>query len=192
MKLPSTRITTSTGYMVSDCISEEFSRRVIYITDEITDSLAADICCQMNHLAAVSNEDITLWIMSPGGSVTAGLAILDTMNSVECDIKTIVMGQAASMAAVIASSGTKGKRYIGKNAWMMIHQALAGFSGQTTDILRSAQHIEEINNNLYSILARNCDAHIETIARDCDRDYHMNARTAIVYGLVDHIYQSLS
>ena len=184
MKLPSTRITTSTGYMVSDCISEEFSRRVIYITDEIS--------CQMNHLATVSDEDITLWIMSPGGSVTAGLAILDTMNSVECDIRTIVMGQAASMAAVIASSGTKGKRYIGTNAWMMIHQALAGFSGQTTDILRSAQHIEEINNNLYSILARNCGANIETIARDCDRDYHMDARKAIVYGLVDHIYQSLS
>ena len=191
MKSPTTRITTSTGYMASDCVSEEFSRRVIYITEEITDSLAAEICCQMNHLAAVSDEDITLWIMSPGGSVTAGFAILDTMNSVGCDIKTIVMGQAASLAAVIASSGTKGKRYIGQNAGMMIHQALADFSGQTTDILRRAQHIEEINNNLYTILAHNCGASIETIARDCDRDYHMDAKKAIDYGLVDHIYQNL-
>ena len=191
MKSPTTRITTSTGYMASDCVSEEFSRRVIYITEEITDSLAAEICCQINHLAAVSDEDITLWIMSPGGSVTAGFAILDTMNSVECDIKTIVMGQAASMAAVIASSGTKGKRYIGQNAGMMIHQALADFSGQTTDILRRAQHIEEINNNLYTILAHNCGVSIETIAKDCDRDYHMDAEKAIDYGLVDHIYQSL-
>lgn len=191
MKSPTTRITTSTGYMASDCVSEEFSRRVIYITEEITDSLAAEICCQINHLATVSNDDITLWIMSPGGSVTAGFAILDTMNSVECDIKTIVMGQAASMAAVIASSGTKGKRYIGQNAGMMIHQALADFSGQTTDILRRAQHIEEINNNLYTILAHNCGVSIETIAKDCDRDYHMDAEKAIDYGLVDHIYQSL-
>lgn len=191
MKSPTTRITTSTGYMASDCVSEEFSRRVIYIIEEITDSLAAEICCQINHLATVSDDDITLWIMSPGGSVTAGFAILDTMNSVECDIKTIVMGQAASMAAVIASSGTKGKRYIGTNAWMMIHQALAGFSGQTTDILRSAQHIEEINNNLYTILAHNCGKSIETIAKDCDRDYHIDAKKAIDYGLVDHIYQSL-
>lgn len=191
MKLPATRTTTSTGYMASDCVSEEFSRRVIYITEEITDSLAAEICCQINHLAAVSDDDITLWIMSPGGSVTAGFAILDTMNSVECDIKTIVMGQAASMAAVIASSGTKGKRYIGQNAGMMIHQALADFSGQTTDILRRAQHIEEINNNLYTILAHNCGVSIETIAKDCDRDYHMDAEKAIDYGLVDHIYQSL-
>ena len=134
MTVPTTRTATTTGYMTCDCLSEEFSRRRIYITEEITDPMAASICCQINHLASLSNDDITLWVMSPGGSVSAGSAILDTMNACGCDFRTIVMGTAASMAAVIASSGTNGKRYIGSNSGMMIHQALGGFSGQTADI----------------------------------------------------------
>lgn len=188
MFIPTTRIATAAGYMTSDCLSEEFSCRRIYITEEITNSMAAEICCQINHLAALSNEDITLWIMSPGGSVSAGSAILDTMNTCGCDFKTIVMGTAASMAAVIASSGTKGKRYIGANSGMMIHQALGGFSGQTADILRTAQHIEKTNKRLYEILARNCGVSVQQIAVDCDRDYHLNAEEAIAYGLADHIF----
>ena len=188
MSIPTTRIATAAGYMTSDCLSEEFSCRRIYITEEITNSMAAEICCQINHLAALSNEDITLWIMSPGGSVSAGSAILDTMNTCGCDFKTIVMGTAASMAAVIASSGTKGKRYIGANSGMMIHQALGGFSGQTADILRTAQHIEKTNKRLYEILARNCGVSVQQIAVDCDRDYHLSAEEAIAYGLADHIF----
>ena len=188
MSIPTTRIATAAGYMTSDCLSEEFSCRRIYITEEITNSMAAEICCQINHLAALSNEDITLWIMSPGGSVSAGSAILDTMNTCGCDFKTIVMGTAASMAAVIASSGTKGKRYIGANSGMMIHQALGGFSGQTADILRTAQYIEKTNKTLYEILARNCGVSVQQIAVDCDRDYHLNAEEAIAYGLADHIF----
>lgn len=188
MSIPTTRIATAAGYMTSDCLSEEFSCRRIYIMEEITNSMAAEICCQINHLAALSNEDITLWIMSPGGSVSAGSAILDTMNTCGCDFKTIVMGTAASMAAVIASSGTKGKRYIGANSGMMIHQALGGFSGQTADILRTAQHIEKTNKRLYEILARNCGVSVQQIAVDCDRDYHLNAEEAIAYGLADHIF----
>ncbi|WP_455502684.1 ClpP family protease [Blautia sp.] len=188
MSIPTTRIATAAGYMTSDCLSEEFSCRRIYITEEITNSMAAEICCQINHLAALSNEDITLWIMSPGGSVAAGSAILDTMNTCGCDFKTIVMGTAASMAAVIASSGTKGKRYIGANSGMMIHQALGGFSGQTADILRTAQYIEKTNKRLYEILARNCGVSVQQIAVDCDRDYHLNAEEAIAYGLADHIF----
>ena len=188
MSIPTTRIATAAGYMTSDCLSEEFSCRRIYITEEITNSMAAEICCQINHLAALSNEDITLWIMSPGGSVSAGSAILDTMNTCGCDFKTIVMGTAASMAAVIASSGTKGKRYIGANSGMMIHQALGGFSGQTADILRTAQHIEKTNKRLYEILARNCGVSVQQIAVDCDRDYHLNAEEAIAYGMADHIF----
>ncbi len=188
MSIPTTRIATAAGYMTSDCLSEEFSCRRIYITEEITNSMATEICCQINHLAALSNEDITLWIMSPGGSVSAGSAILDTMNTCGCDFKTIVMGTAASMAAVIASSGTKGKRYIGANSGMMIHQALGGFSGQTADILRTAQHIEKTNKRLYEILARNCGVSVQQIAVDCDRDYHLNAEEAIAYGLADHIF----
>ena len=188
MSIPTTRIATAAGYMTSDCLSEEFSCRRIYITEEITNLMAAEICCPINHLAALSNEDITLWIMSPGGSVSAGSAILDTMNTCGCDFKTIVMGTAASMAAVIASSGTKGKRYIGANSGMMIHQALGGFSGQTADILRTAQHIEKTNKRLYEILARNCGVSVQQIAVDCDRDYHLNAEEAIAYGLADHIF----
>ena len=188
MSIPTTRIATAAGYMTSDCLSEEFSCRRIYSTEEITNSMAAEICCQINHLAALSNEDITLWIMSPGGSVSAGSAILDTMNTCGCDFKTIVMGTAASMAAVIASSGTNGKRYIGANSGMMIHQALGGFSGQTADILRTAQHIEKTNKRLYEILARNCGVSVQQIAVDCDRDYHLNAEEAIAYGLADHIF----
>lgn len=188
MLTPTTRTVTSAGYMTSDCLSEELCRRRIYITQEITDSMAAEVCCQINHLSAASNEDITLWIMSPGGSVSAGLAILDTMENCGCDIRTIIMGSAASMAAVIASSGTFGKRFIGSNANMMIHQALGGFSGQTADILRTAQHIERINRQLYEILAKNTGMSLQQIATDCDRDYHLNADEAISYGLADHIF----
>lgn len=188
MTIPTTRTATTTGYMTSDCLSEEFSRRRIYITEEITDPMAASICCQINHLASLSNDDITLWVMSPGGSVSAGSAILDTMNACGCDFRTIVMGTAASMAAVIASSGTNGKRYIGSNSGMMIHQALGGFSGQTADILRTAQHIEKVNNRLYGILAANTGMSMEKIVADCDRDYHLNANEAIAYGLADHIF----
>lgn len=188
MTVPTTRTATTTGYMTSDCLSEEFSRRRIYITEEITDPMAASICCQINHLASLSNDDITLWVMSPGGSVSAGSAILDTMNACGCDFRTIVMGTAASMAAVIASSGTNGKRYIGSNSGMMIHQALGGFSGQTADILRTAQHIEKVNNRLYGILAANMGMSMEKIVADCDRDYHLNANEAIAYGLADHIF----
>ena len=187
--MPMTRTTTATGYAASDPISDEYGRRRIYLTTEITDAVAADICCQINQLAAQSDaEDITLWIMSPGGSVSAGLAILDTMNACRCDIRTVVMGCAASMAAVLASSGTKGKRAIGKNGQMMIHQALGGVSGQTVDIIRTANHIQKTNNRLYAILAENTGVSIQQIAADCDRDFYMDASEAISYGLVDSIF----
>jgi ATP-dependent Clp protease protease subunit len=183
---------TAAGYMNSDCLAEEFMRRRIYLIGEITDSLAAEVCCQINHLAALSREEITLWIMSNGGSVSAGAAILDTMASCGCDIRTVVMGSAASMAAVIASSGTKGKRAIGPNASMMIHQASGGVSGQTADILRTAQYVEKVNKRLYEILAANCDVSVQQVAADCDRDYHLNAEEAIKYGLVDHIFSGFA
>lgn len=184
---PTTRITTSSGYAASDCVSEEFSRRRIYIED-ITPEHAADVCRQINQLAAISKDDITLWIQSPGGHVSAGFAILDTMATCGCDIRTVVMGLAASMGAVIASSGTKGKRMIGPNAEIMIHQALGGVSGQTTDILRTANHIQKVNNRLYTILAQNTGKDIAQISADCDRDYFLDAEESIAYGLVDCIF----
>ena len=186
--MPMTRTITATGYATSDPISDEYGRRRVYITAEINDNVAANICCQINQLAAQSDEDITLWIMSPGGSVSAGLAILDTMKACRCDIRTVVMGCAASMAAVIASSGTRGKRAIGKNGQMMIHQALGGVAGQTVDIIRTANHIQKTNNRLYAILAENTGTSIQQIATDCDRDYYLDATEAISYGLADSIF----
>lgn len=106
MPMPTTKAVTAAGYMTSDCLSEEFSRRRIYITGEICDALAAEVCCQINHLAAVSNEDITLWIMSPGGSVSAGLAILDTMKNCGCDIQTVVIAGKHCFATVLLSEGS--------------------------------------------------------------------------------------
>ena len=188
MALPLTKTTTAAGYMTSDCLSEEFSRRRIYIVGEITDMMAAEVCCQINQLSATSNDDITLWIHSPGGSVAAGLAIIDTMNTCGCTCRTIAMGCVASMAAVIASSGAKGQRAIGKNAELMIHQALGGVSGQTTDLLRSVNHIQKVNDKLYAILAKNSGVSMEKIAADCDRDYYLDSHEAITYGLVDHIF----
>lgn len=187
--LPKVIITSPSGYMDSDCLSEEFSRRRIYIEGKITDESAFETCIQINQLASASKDDITLWIKSIGGEVSAGLAILDTMSTCGCEFRTIVMGSAASMAAVIASSGTKGKRYIGANAEMMIHQALGGVSGQTKDILLTANHIRKINNRLYTILAHNTGKTVKKISSDCDRDYFLDAEEAIKYGLVDQIFE---
>ena len=185
---PLVKITGPEGYMATDCFSEEFSRRIIYITEDITSKLSSEVCSQINQLVAMSDEDITLWIQSPGGSVTAGFAILDTMEACGCDICTIVMGSAASMAAVLASSGTKGKRYVGRNAEMMIHQALGGVSGQTADILRTASRIQKTNERLYGILAANTGRSVEQIAADCDRDYFLDSAECIEYGLADKVY----
>ena len=119
----------------------------------------------------------------------AGMAILDTMDACGCDISTVVMGVAASMGAVLASSGTKGKRFIGSNAEMMIHQALGGASGQTADILRTAEHIQRINKRLYNILAKNTGKSYKKICADCDRDYYLDSQAAINYGLADEIFE---
>lgn len=187
--VPTIKVATSSGMMASDIYSEEYARRKIYITGEITDALSADVCAQISALASQSKEDITLIIQSPGGSVSAGMAILDTMDTCGCDISTVVMGVAASMGAVLASSGTKGKRFIGSNAEMMIHQALGGASGQTADILRTAEHIQRINKRLYNILAKNTGKSYKKICADCDRDYYLDSQTAINYGLADKIFE---
>lgn len=186
--IPTAKVITQSGIMTSDVYSEEFSRRRIYITGMIDDGLSSDVCAQINHLASLSNEDIVLVIQSPGGSVTAGNAILDTMIACKCDISTVVLGEAASMGAVLASSGTKGKRYIGANSEMMIHQALGGASGQTADILRTADHIKKVNKKLYTLLANSTGKSYAQICDDCDRDYFLDSQEAIEYGLVDHIF----
>lgn len=190
MNTPTCVTSTVSGYMQIDSFSGEFSRRIIYLYGEITDDRAVEICCQINHLAALSGDDITLWIMSPGGDVNAGWGIIDTMKSCGCDVRTVAMGNVASMGAVIASSGTKGKRYIGPNAGMMIHQALGGMSGQVSDIIRTARHFEKENKRLCETLAENSGRmSVSQIEADCDRDYYMNAGEAISYGLADHIFR---
>lgn len=186
--IPATKVTTQSGIMTSDVYSEEFSHRRIYLTGTIDEGMSADVCAQINHLASLSREDIVLVIQSPGGSVTAGNAILDTMRACACDISTVVLGEAASMGAVLASSGTKGKRYIGPNSEMMIHQALGGASGQTADILRTADHIKKVNRRLYTVIADNTGKSYAQICEDCDRDYFLDSGEAIAYGLVDHIF----
>lgn len=187
--IPTTRRITQTGIVSSDVYSDEFSlNRRIYLTGLIEDSTAADICAQINHLATQGKDDIYLIIQSPGGSVTAGMAILDTMNGCKCDICTIVNGSAASMGAVLASSGTKGKRLIGRNAEMMLHQPLGGAQGQASDIERTAAHILKTKKKLHTILAENTGVPYEQICIDCDRDYYLDSQEAINYGLVDRIF----
>ncbi len=187
--IPTTKRITQTGVVSSDVYSDEFTfNRRIYLTGPIEDSNAADICAQINHLAAQGNDDIYLIIQSPGGSVTAGMAILDTMNACKCDICTIVNGSAASMGALLASSGTKGKRYIGPNAEMMLHQPLGGAQGQASDIERTAAHIVKTKKKLHTILAENTGVPYEQICIDCDRDYYLDAQEAIDYGLIDHFF----
>ena len=187
--IPTIQTINSNGISHSDIYSNEYSRRRIYLTGQIDDSMASDICAQLNHLASESNDDIYLIINSPGGSVSAGMAIFDTMYTSKCDIQTIVMGEAASMGAFLASSGTKGKRYIGENAEMMIHQPLGGVSGQASVIERTAAHISRVKKKLHTILAKNTGQPYEKITEDCDRDYYLDSEEAIEYGLVDSIFK---
>lgn len=186
--IPTTKIVTQSGIMTSDTYSEEFSKRRIYLTGQIDEQMASDVCAQINHLASQNDDEIYLIIQSPGGSVSAGLSILDTMNTCKCDICTVVMGEAASMGALLASSGTKGKRMIGKNAEMMIHQPLGGTSGQASDIERTATHIVKIKNKLHKILSQNTGQSYKQICTDCDRDFWLDAEESIEYGLVDQIF----
>lgn len=186
--IPTTKLATLSGMMSSDVYSEEYSRRHVYITGEITDTLSMEVCAQIHHLAALNHEDIFLVIQSPGGSITAGNAILDAMSTCKCDICTVVMGEAASISAVLASSGTKGKRYIGANSDMMIHQALGGVNGQATDILRTADHIKSVNKKIHMLIAKNTGKSYPQVCKDCDRDYYLDSQEAIEYGLADHIF----
>ena len=187
--VPTTKITTQSGMMTSDIYSEEYAQRRVYLTGQINDELASDICAQINYLASGSKEDIYLIIQSPGGSVSAGLAIYDTVNTCGCDVRTVVMGEAASMGALLASSGTKGKRYVGESAEMMIHQPLGGANGQAADIERTAAHIVKTRDKLHKILSKNTGKAFEQINKDCDRDHWLDADAAIEYGLVDKIFK---
>ena len=148
------------------------------------------IIAQLLHLEGKDPEkDISLYINSPGGSVTAGMGIYDTMNYIKCDVQTICVGMAASMGAFLLSSGAKGKRFSLPNSEIMIHQPLGGAQGQASDIAIQAEHILKIKKRMNSILASNCNQPLEKIEKDVDRDHYMTAEEALKYGLIDRIFE---
>ena len=179
---------TSRGERRFDIFSRLLNDRIIVLSDEVNDATASLVVAQLLFLEGQDSEkDISLYINSPGGSVSAGLAIYDTMQYIKCDVSTICMGMAASMGAFLLSSGAKGKRYALPNSEIMIHQPLGGTKGQASDIAIEAEHILKIKNNLNKILAENTGKDIETIALDTDRNNWMSAEEAAAYGLVDKV-----
>ncbi len=182
---------TSRGERSYDIFSRLLSDRIIVLSDEVNDATASLVVAQLLFLEGQDAEkDISLYINSPGGSVTAGLAIYDTMKYIKCDVSTICMGMAASMGAFLLSSGTKGKRFALPNSEIMIHQPLGGAQGQATDIQIAADHIQRTKQNLNKILAENTGKPIDVIAKDTDRDNWLTAQEAMEYGLVDKVLTS--
>ena len=180
---------TGRGERSYDIYSRLLEDRIIFLTGEINDAVANNIVAQLIYLEGKDpTKDISLYINSPGGSVSAGFAIYDTMNYIKCDVCTICVGMAASMGAVLLSSGAKGKRYALPNSEIMIHQPLGGFQGQASDIKIHADHIMKTRKLLNKILSENSGVPIEKIEKDTDRDNYMSAEEAKKYGLVDKIY----
>ena len=179
---------TSRGERSYDIFSRLLNDRIIMLSEEVNDNSASIIIAQLLFLESEDpGKDIQLYINSPGGSVTAGLAIYDTMQYVRPDVSTICIGMAASMGAFLLSSGAKGKRYALPNAEIMIHQPSGGSQGQATDIQIQAEHILNTKKRLNGILAVNSGQPVEKVAQDCERDYFMGAQEAQDYGLIDHI-----
>ncbi len=181
---------TNRGERSYDIFSRLLNDRIIVLSDEVNDATASIIVAQMLYLEGQDPEkDINFYINSPGGSVTAGLAIYDTMQYIKCDVSTICMGMAASMGAFLFSSGAKGKRYILPNAEVMIHQPLGGAKGQATEILIAADHIKRTKDRLNKILAENTGKSIDEIFADTERDNWLTAEDAVAYGLADKIIE---
>lgn len=179
---------TGRGERAMDIFSRLLDNRIIMLTGEVNDAMASAIVAQLLYLEAQdADKDICLYINSPGGSVSAGLAIYDTMNYIKCDVSTICTGMAASMGAFLLSAGAKGKRYALPNSEVMIHQPLGGTQGQASDILIAAEHISKTRNRLNTIIAENCGKTIEEVARDTDRDNWLSADEACEYGLIDEV-----
>ncbi len=179
---------TAKGERSFDIYSRLLKERVIFLTGQVEDHMANLIVAQLLFLESENPEkDIYIYINSPGGSVTAGLAIYDTMRYIKCDIATVCVGQAASMGAFLLSGGTKGKRYVLPNARVMIHQPLGGFQGQATDFEIHAKEILTIKEKLNRLMAEHAGKSYEDVVRDTERDNFLSAQQALDYGLVDHI-----
>ncbi|MBO7736737.1 MAG: ATP-dependent Clp endopeptidase proteolytic subunit ClpP [Clostridia bacterium] len=180
---------TSSGERSYDLYSRLLEDRIIFLSGEINDALANTVVAQLIYLEAKDpTKDIALYINSPGGSVSAGMAIYDTMNFIRCDVSTTCVGLAASMGAFLLSSGAKGKRYAMPNSEIMIHQPLGGAQGQASDIKIQAEHILRIKAKLNGILSQNTGRSISEIERDTDRDNYLSAQEAMEYGLIDRVY----
>ena len=174
-----------------DLFSRLLQDRVILLFNEVNDDLACSIIGQLLYLESVDGKsDISIYINTPGGSVSAGLAIYDTIKKMKCDVSTICVGTAASMGAFLLSSGTKGKRYALKNSQILLHQVLGGVSGQASDIEIEAEHIRKVKERINNILAKNTNKDVKTIIEDTDRNNWMFASEAKEYGVIDKVIES--
>lgn len=170
-----------------DIYSHLLNNRVIFLSGEINDILANLVISELLYLDSISNDEISLYINSPGGSVTAGLAIFDTINYIKSDVRTMCVGLAASMGAILLAAGTKGKRSALPNSEIMIHQPLGGVEGQASEIKIVADHIEKTKSKLNKILSSLTKQRYEKVSRDTDRDYYLSAQDAKKYGIIDSI-----
>ena len=175
------------GERAYDIYSRLLKDRIIILSGEIDDNLANSIVAQLLYLDSINNDTINLYINSPGGSITSGMAIYDTMNFIKSDVSTICIGMAASMAAFLLSSGKKGKRFCLPNSEVMIHQPLGGAQGQATEIKIAAERILKLKDKLNTILAKNTGKSLKQIERDTERDNFMDSKEALEYGIIDNV-----
>lgn len=188
--IPNVLEKTSNGERVYDLYSRLLKDRIIILSDEINDNTANIVVSELLYLDSINHSDISIYINSPGGSITSGMAIYDTMNYIKSDVSTICIGMAASMAAFLLSSGKKGKRYILPNSEVMIHQPLGGAQGQATEIKIAANRILRLKDKLNKILSINTGKDLNVIENDTERDYFMDSNEALEYGIVDKILKN--
>lgn len=179
----------SSGERAYDIYSRLLKDRIIILTGEIDDNVASSVVGQLLYLDSLNHNDISLYINSPGGSITSGMAIYDTMNFIKSKVSTICLGMAASMGAFLLSSGEKGKRFCLPNSEVMIHQPLGGAQGQATEIKIAAEHILKTKQKMNQILAQNTNQPLDVIELDTERDHYLSASEALEYGIIDQILQ---
>ena len=187
MFIPNVLEKTNNGERVYDLYSKLLEDRIIFITGEINDNNSNIIISELLYLDSINHDDINIYINSPGGSITSGMAIYDTMNYIKSDVSTICVGIAASMGAFLLSCGKKGKRYALKNSEVMIHEPLGGIQGQATEIKIAATRIIKLKNNINKIISINTNQDIKKIETDTERDYYMDSKEALEYGIIDKI-----
>ena len=187
--VPSVVEKSSDGERAYDIYSRLLRDRIIMLSGEIDDNLANSVVAQLLYLDSINHDTISLYINSPGGSITAGMAIYDTMNYVKSNVSTICIGMSASMAAFLLSCGQKGLRYALPNSEVMIHQPLGGAQGQATEIKIAAEHILKLKERINKILSKNTGQDLEKIQNDTERDYFLSAEEALDYGLIDKVIE---